>query len=36
MSGAIGDATKDKIVLVIVAVGIVIAAFAATTNGLFR
>jgi len=36
MPGAISNATKDKIVLIIVAVGIVITVFASTTNGLFR
>lgn len=33
---SVDDATKDKIVLVITVVGIVICVFAYFTNGLFR
>jgi hypothetical protein len=36
MPGAISTATKDKIVMIILAIGILITVFAATTNGLFR
>jgi hypothetical protein len=36
MSGAIDQGKRDKIVMIIVALGILITLFCTTTNGLFR
>lgn len=36
MPGAINDAAKDKIVLILVAIGVLITLFSMTTDGLFR
>jgi len=36
MPGAISNATKDKIVLIILAIGVMITLFAMTTDGTFR
>lgn len=36
MPGAISNSTKDKIVLIIVAVGVLITLFAMNTEGTFR